>query len=328
MGAFLRSCTALSLTWLVAVTMACSPQPADGNDDDSSQPSLLWSEDCPPDQPELRRLDVGTVNLHVACIGSGPTLVMLHGFPEYWYGGWEVARQLATDFRVLLPDQRGYNLSDKPVGLDNYRVPALAEDIVGLLAEVSEEPVLLMAHDWGGVVGWLTGAEHGEWLRGLIIANAPHPIVFARELAENPDQQSASSYVNVLTADDAEDSLSANDFGLLSYLMDGVLSDDELTLYKQAWAQPGALTAMLNWYRANFDGLTPVLGDSTAVVDVPTLVLWGMQDTALLPGNLVGLDDYVTDLQIEQFPEASHWILHEQPEDVAASVRAFAERLD
>ncbi len=327
MGPSIRSCPALIVALFLGAALGCSPQPGGGEGDDSGQGSHLWTEDCPPDQPELRMLDVGKVNLHVACIGSGPTLVMLHGFPEYWYGGWEVARRLAPDFRVLLPDQRGYNLSDKPLGLDNYRLPALTEDLAGLVAAVSEQPVLLMAHDWGGAIGWLAGAEHGDLVRGLIIANAPHPDVFARELAENPDQQSASSYVNLLTADNAEDSLSANDFGLLGYMMGDALSDEELPVYKEAWGQPGALTAMLNWYRANFDGLTLLVAEQPTVVEVPTKVLWGMQDTALLPGNLVGLDDYVTDLQVEEFPDASHWILHEQPDEVAASVRAFSDGL-
>jgi len=308
---------------LIALQTGCAAET--GNDMPS--PPALWTQDCPTEQPELRMVDVGEVTLQVACMGSGPTLVMLHGFPEYWYGGWEVARRLASDFRVLLPDQRGYNLSDKPSGLDPYRLQPLTDDIVGLIGAVSEEPVLLMAHDWGGAIGWQVAAQHGDLLRGLVIANAPHPDVFARELAENPDQQSASSYVLLLTSDNAEKTLSANDFGVLSYMMGDALSDEELLLYKEAWGQPGALTGMLNWYRANFDGLSLVLGDQPAVVDVPTRVLWGMQDTALLPGNLVGLENYVADLEVEEFPEASHWLLHERPEEVAASVRAFAAGL-
>ncbi len=318
---------ALPLAVLGATLTGCAAGSTDGDDANGPTPPAPWTEDCPADEPELRWVDAGEVTLHVACLGSGPTLVMLHGFPEYWYGGWEVASRLATDFRVLLPDQRGYNLSDKPVGLDAYRVQPLTEDIAGLLAAVSEEPVLLMAHDWGGAIGWAVASQYEELLRGLVIANAPHPDVFARELSDNPDQQSASSYVNLLTSDEAEETLSTNDYGVLSYMMGDALSDDDLVLYKEAWGQPGALTAMLNWYRANFDGLTLVLGDEPTVVSVPTQVLWGMEDTALLPGNLVGLEDYVEDLSIEEFPNATHWLLHEEAEAVASTVREFADGL-
>jgi pimeloyl-ACP methyl ester carboxylesterase len=249
--------------------------------------------------------------------------VFLHGFPEFWYGWKWVMDELAGEFRLVVPDQRGYNLSDKPAELEAYHITKLVGDIVGLIDALDTGKVILVAHDWGGVVAWALGAAYPELLDKLVILNAPHPQVFARELAENPEQQAASTYITWFMNEGFEDTLAANDFAfLVGTVFNDSFTEQDKAAYKAAWGQPGALKAGLNWYRANFVDGTPSTGE--VIIDkVPTLVLWGMKDTALLPGNLVGLDEYVTDLTIQKFEDATHWIAHEEAAGVAQAIREF-----
>ncbi len=284
----------------------------------------IWSEDCATDMVEFRTVDVGEVSLNVACRGAGPTIILLHGFPEFWFGWNDLMADLSADFRVIAPDQRGYNTSDKPPEQADYEMPHLVADVVGLIDAVSTEPVLLVGHDWGGAVAWVVGAQHPDKLSGLIIANGPHPNVFSRELAENPDQQAASSYVSLLLTEGSETAMGGNDFALLVGAMEEAgLSDEDLGKYKDAWGQPEALLSMVRWYRANLSADEGIDVDVT-IPDLKTLVLWGMADSALLPGNLIGLDQYVTNLTIRTLPGVSHWINHNAHEDVATAIRAFA----
>jgi pimeloyl-ACP methyl ester carboxylesterase len=314
----------LPMKWIIpllSLCLACSPSsPSDTPDTTAT----LWTEACPADTVEFRTVDVGEVSLNVACRGSGPTLVLLHGFPEFWYGWNAVMDQLASKYRLIVPDQRGYNLSDKPEALEDYEIPHLVTDIVGLIDAVSADPVTVVAHDWGGAVAWGLANQHADKVDKLIILNAPHPDVFARELANNPAQQQASFYVEIVTAPTAETVLSDNDYAFLTIALGGVVSDEDMALYKEAWGQPGALTGMVNWYRANFKESQLQIAESVTV-DVPTLVLWGLADTALLPGNLEGLDEYVSDLTVHTFDGVSHWIAHEIPETVADAIDAFVE---
>ena len=194
---------------------------------------------------------------------------------------------------------------------------------MGLIAAVSADPVVVVGHDWGAIVAWALAAQHPELLSHLVIANSPHPDVFARELAENPAQQDASFYISLFMSEGVEVTLAANDFELLaSTVFTDAFSEEDRVKYKEAWGQPGALTAMLNWYRANFEDGAPSSA-GVKVDKVPTLVMWGMADTALLAGNLDGLDEWVTDLQIVPFPDATHWINHEVPAKLAETIRAW-----
>ena len=289
---------------------------------DVSEPGLFAN--CPVDKPDFEFVDVGEVSLRVACQGQGATtLVMLHGFPDFWYGWKGVMAELSDSFRLIVPDQRGYNLSDKPAGLEPYQVEHLVADIVGLISKLGEEKVVLVGHDWGGVVAWAFGAQHPELLEKLIILNAPHPQVFARELRDNPDQQQASGYITFFMDENAEGILSANNYDALGLaVFNDAFSEEDRSAYRAAWGQPDALTAMLNWYRANVNDGT-LVAENVVIDTLPTLVLWGMKDTALLPGNLVGLEDYITDLTIQKFENATHWIAHEEPAGVAAAIREF-----
>jgi pimeloyl-ACP methyl ester carboxylesterase len=328
------------MKWIVpwfVLCLACSSPPSSPAVDsgpssdlvsDTSVPpdasSLVWSEGCPQDEVEFRTIDVGEVSLNVACRGSGPTLVLLHGFPEFWYGWSAVMDRLASKYRLIVPDQRGVNVSEKPDGVANYQIAHLVTDIAGLIDAVSTDPVIVVGHDWGGVVAWVVASQVPDKVEKLVIMNAPHPDVFAREYAENPDQQDASFYIGLLIADSSEEVLSANDYAFLVGAMGGGLSDTDLERYKEAWAQPGALTGMVNWYRANFTDEGPAVPQSVHV-SVPTLVLWGLADTALLAGNIEGLEDYVPDLTLKTFEGVSHWIAHEIPDEVAAAIDAFVQ---
>ena len=311
----------LPLLPLALVTLAGCPLAAD--DDDSTEPADPWADGCDATEPEFRTIDVGEVSLNVACQGSGPTLVLLHGFPEFWMGWSALMNELAGEYRLIAPDQRGYNISDKPIDVLDYRLDPLVADIGGLI-DVIGGPVTLVGHDWGGGVAWPAATDLGDRVDRLVIMNAPHMNVFADLLANDAAQQEAFSYVNFFVTPGFEDTMIANDFGLLVNSMGDALTEDELVLYKEAWGQPRAIEGGLNWYRANFtDGLPNV--DRELFVDIPTLVLWGMDDTALLPSNMTGLGPYVSDLTTEEIEGATHWIAHEVPGGVADSIRTFLQ---
>jgi pimeloyl-ACP methyl ester carboxylesterase len=296
---------------VLLLAVGCTPEESDP-----------WAEGCDVAAPEFRDIDVGAVTLNVACRGSGPTVVLLHGFPEFWFGWDKVMDELASEFRLIVPDQRGYNLSEKPAGVFDYELPLLVDDIAGLI-DVVGGPVTLVGHDWGGGVAWAAAGDLPDRVERLVIMNAPHMNVFGDLLANDEAQQDAFSYLDLFLTPGFEETMVSNDFGFLAVSMGDVLSDEELVLYKEAWGQPGAIEGGLNWYRANFgEGGLPNV-DRELRVEVPTLVMWGMDDTALLPSNMVGLDEYVSDLTLEEVEGATHWIAHEVPERVASSIRAF-----
>lgn len=298
---------------LLSALVACTPTGED--------PADPWADGCDADEAELRTIDVGEVSLNVACRGSGPTLVLLHGFPEFWFGWDRVMDELAGDYRLIVPDQRGYNLSDKPVGVEDYEYQHMVADIAGLIDAVGG-PVTLVGHDWGGGVAWPAAMELTERVERLVIMNAPHLNVFGELLANDPAQQEGFSYLGFFVTEGSEDSMMANDFGILTTTMGDALSADELVLYKEAWGQPRAVESGLNWYRANFeDGLPAV--DVELVVDQPTLVMWGMDDDALLPANMTNLGPYVSDLTMEEIPGAGHFVEHDAPARIAELIRGF-----
>ena len=235
-------------------------------------------------------------------------------------------RDRAGEFRLIAPDQRGYNTSDKPEDVAAYALPALVEDIMRLLPMVSAEPVILVAHDWGGPVGWLVAHDPAAHVRGFLSTNGPHPLRIAALLESDPAQQEASSYMAFFRTPLATDYLTVE---VLREMFAGVLSAEELTVYEAAWSQPGAIDAGLNWYRANelsvgaTDGLL-----AAPTVTVPTTVLWGLEDEALLPQNAEGLEAYVDDLQVQTFEGVDHWIAHRVPEAIAQAIRDLHARID
>ncbi len=282
---------------------------------------------------------VNGIKLHYVTSGTGKTILFLHGFPEFWYSWRKQLPEFGSlGYQAVAFDMRGYNLSEKPPKVEDYIVPTLIADVKGMLDTVSKgRKAILVAHDWGGAVAWAFAASHPEMLEKLVIINAPHPAVFMRELAENPKQQAASGYMNFFRSPQAEGLLSADNYKpLLNAVLNSVQPQSRVTeadrkAYLAAWAQPGALTGGLNYYRASALGPpepgkeldTSRLGGLKAHISVPTLVIWGEKDTALLTGNLVGLDKYVPNLTIRRIPNGSHWVIHEEPELVNRLIEAF-----
>jgi epoxide hydrolase 4 len=287
---------------------------------------------------------VNGVRLHYVTAGKGPLILFLHGFPEFWYEWKNQLVEFGKDHHAVAPDLRGYNLSDKPAELDQYRMTSLVEDVRAFADHLSHgKKFVLVGHDWGGAVAWSFAIAHPDYLSKLVIVNAPHPGVFARLLTSDPEQQKASQYMLMFRGEKAEAMLSDNNYaGLVgavlgSGLKTGAFTEEDKQEYIKAWSQPGALTGGLNYYRANRVG-PPVAGkdtdqkastgnfavDPTALtVKVPTLVIWGEKDTALLTQNLDGLDQFVPQLTIKRIPDGTHWVIHEKPAEVNGDIRDF-----
>ena len=280
--------------------------------------------------------ELNGVRLHYVTQGRGPLIVFVHGFPEFWYAWRNQLHEFGRDHQAVAPDMRGYNLSAKPADVAQYRVAHMVEDLRALADHLGRERFVLVGHDWGGVVAWAFAIAHSERLTKLVIVNAPHPAVFEREIRRNPAQQSASRYMLVFRSPEAEGILAANDHARLVEMFERELGPRFTTAdraaYREAWSQPGALTGGLNYYRAA--GVGPPSGEgaparsfgadpSRLIVRVPTLVIWGERDRALLTGNLDGLEKFVPDLTIQRVPEGSHWVIHEAPELVNGYIRDF-----
>ncbi len=282
-------------------------------------------------QPDFQFLESNGIRIHCAVQGAenrhNGTILLLHGFPEFWYGWRHQIVDLSCDYRVVAPDLRGFNLSDKPTGIENYRVKNIVADVVGLIAKLGNEPVTVVGHDWGGAIAWPVAAFHSHLIRRLIILNGPHPSTYAREIIFNPQQRLAAQYIHFLRRPDAALYLAEDNYRRL-VRMSGV-TGDEVEIYIKAWSQPGRLDAQLNYYRAM--PFPPPLPDSEVLnpkipslyVETPTLVIWGERDTAILSSNLIQLDHYVPNLKIHRIPTASHWVQHEAPLDVNSAIRTF-----
>jgi pimeloyl-ACP methyl ester carboxylesterase len=293
--------------------------------------------------PTHHYADVNGVRLHYAAEGQGPLLMFVHGFPEFWYAWQAQLTEFGRDHFAVAPDMRGYNLSSKPEGLESYAVPLLVEDLVALADHLGHRRFTLVAHDWGGVIAWAVALRHPDRLERLVIVNAPHPAIFRRLLAEHQGQQKASQYMLFFRSAEAEAALAADNFALLRQMVLGEgqpwgwATVADRTAYLEAWAQPGALTGGLNFYRAArlgppAPGETPgtftadrsgLPSPSVPMIKVPTLVIWGEKDTALLPDNLDGLDRVVSDLTLRRIPDGTHWVAHEKPALVNQHIREF-----
>jgi pimeloyl-ACP methyl ester carboxylesterase len=289
---------------------------------------------------EHQTVEVNGVRLHYAKSGSGQLMLFLHGFPEFWYAWKDQLNEFGRDHLAVAPDMRGYNLSSKPERVEDYRIPLLVEDVRALAANLgfdANRKFILVGHDWGGVVAWAYAMTHPDTIEKLVVVNAPHPGIFGRELRENPAQQKASAYMLMFRGPDAERTLSANDHEMLvrivlgEGLKHGHFTEADKKAYLDAWSQPGALTGGLNYYRASQVGppstdqtsTSKPLAPISATANVPTLVIWGEKDTALLTGNLDGLDAVVPRLTIKRIPDGTHWVVHEKPELVNRYIREF-----
>jgi len=263
------------------------------------------------------------IRLHTVMAGpqSGPPVVLLHGFPETWRC-W--TRQLPAlvdaGCRVILPDQRGYNLSDKPKGVKNYSIYTLVEDIVGLIDALEYEKVNLVGHDWGAVVAWVLANKYPERLHRLTIMNVPHPAVMRRFLMRDLEQIRRSWYVFFFQLPWLpEAGMRADNWRGAERALRGsgkvhTFTNEDIEKYKEAWSQPGAMTAMINWYRAALRYQPPIPSD--ARIRVPTLMMWGMKDVALSHRMARPSMDYCDEGNLIFFPEATHWVQRDAAEEV------------
>ena len=266
---------------------------------------------------------VGGVRLHYAIAGEGDELViLLHGFPECWYSWRHQLPALSERYTVVAPDLRGYNLSDKPSGRGSYHLDELADDVIGLINHFGRSKAAVIGHDWGGAIAWHIGFNHPQFLSKLGSFQTPPPPVWKRNLSMR--QLAASWYMFFFQLPYLpEFILEANNFALLRRALKestaerGMIADADIDVYKKACAEPGALTAMLNYYRANVFGR--LLGPSTTEkrVTVPTLFVYGQQDQAILPETVRGVGE-VIEAKFDQFlvPTAAHWIQQEIPNEI------------
>lgn len=279
------------------------------------------------------------IRLHCAETGTpgAPLMLFVHGFPEFWYAWKDVLPAFADRWHAVAPDLRGFNLSSKPDDVKAYRADRLVDDLDGLIRALGHERAVVVAHDWGGAAAWSFAIAKPQRVSKLVILNAPHPVPFARLLAEDPAQQAASAYMNWLRRPGSEEALAKDGFALFDRFFTGVSPApwfDAATraAYHEAWSQPGAISGGVSYYRAS--PLYPPIADDPGarrlkldpadfVVRVPTLVIWGERDQALLPALLDGLDALVPDLTVQRLPDCSHWLAHEAPERVAGLIRAF-----
>lgn len=278
-------------------------------------------------------IDVGEIKLHTVLAGppDGPLVILLHGFPEFWYGWRNQILPLAqAGFRVTAPDQRGYNLSAKPRELSAYRVDRLAGDVIGLMRALGREKATLVGHDWGGIVAWSVAALYPQHVRRLVALNAPYPMVAPDVIRRNPVQLRMSAYILFFQIPlFAEAILRNNNWELVAQTLrrtsrPGTFSEEVIEQYRQAWWRRGTMTAMLNWYRALLRRPPPLPWRPR--IPAPTLILWGARDTALsrpMAQLSAALCDHV---RLVFFEDASHWVQHEKAQEVNRLMIEFLQK--
>jgi pimeloyl-ACP methyl ester carboxylesterase len=263
----------------------------------------------------------GGIRLHYVEAGEGPLVVLLHGFPEFWYS-WrhQIAPLAEAGFRVVAPDLRGYNLSDKPRGWRAYDASLLAQDVAGLIRSLGEQRAYVVGHDWGAAVAYTVAMNHPEVVRRLAILNVPHPTRML-EGFRTLRQLRKSWYMFFFQIPKLPEHMFARDgfsFGKRSLRADSkkAFTDEDLELYAQAWSQPGALTGMINYYRA---ALRRTPGRAVArmkPIEADTLVIWGMLDRHLGSELAEPAPEWVPNVRVERIPDATHWVQHDAPERV------------
>lgn len=254
-------------------------------------------------------------------------MLMLHGFPEFWYSWRHQIPEFARDYKVVALDLRGYNESEKPVSLAAYRLEELVKDVVGVVGALGYDRCVLVGHDWGGAIAWNMAYHYPQWVERLIVMNLPHPAKFAAAL-QTPQQLLRSWYIFFFQIPWLpEQIIEAGNYQLVANALQGMavnkstFSPADLQAYKDAAAKPGALTAMINYYRS-------ILQDNWmrqqwGRLDIPTLMIWGENDTALGIELTYGTDAYVNDFTLRYIPNCSHWVQQEQPQLVNQYMREF-----
>lgn len=300
---------------------------------------------------DLTHEDVLVNGVRLHCVTAGPedgeTVLCLHGFPEFWYSWrFQLPELVDAGYRVVAPDLRGYNTSEKPQGVDAYAVKELVGDVVGLVHEYGHSgedgpQAHVVAHDWGGAIAWALGMFQPQVIDRLAVLNAPHPAAFAREF--DLEQLRKSWYILFFQVPWLPERLTTlgNSRAIGEVFRDqptdpDAFTDDDVERYREAFSRPGVATAAINYYRAYFRAIAgPMALSSLPLVNrfvdlpgeneitVPTLLLWGEQDSALGVGISEGLDEWISDLRVERFPDASHWVQCDAREGVTDALLEF-----
>jgi epoxide hydrolase 4 len=296
--------------------------------------------------------------LHYASVGQGPLVLFLHGYPAFWYQWKDQMAEIGRDHLAVGLDMRGYNLSSRPKDVDAYKMPNLIEDVRQVAEKLAGRgrKFTLVAHDWGANVAWVFAMFHPDMLDKLIIVNGAHPFVSERELRENPAQRYASNYFFVfnkflapgeqpINETDTKEGATRRAHGgfVDAEVKAGRYTEEDRQAWIGAWSQPGSTTAGLNYYRANhrnapFNDLHPAStiptswsaaevtkGAKSTTINLPTLVIWGMRDNAILSGHLSGLEKWVPNLSVRLYPEDDHWVMLQKAVPVAKDIRAYVE---
>lgn len=299
-------------------------------------------------------VDCGEVSLHAITNGASEQgglitdprqpIVFLHGFPEYWAAWKPVFTRLAGDYLIIAPDQRGYNLSDAPQRIEDYSVKKLVSDMLALTSNLlGNRKFILAGHDWGASVAYALAIGIPERLRGLVIVNGVHPVVFQRALLDDREQARASQYFHVLRASDAAERMSENGFARAFSMLEKFSSTPWLTAeeragYLDAWSRPGRMNAMLNWYRAS-PIVVPKPGEEQPeaplaaapaekfAVTMPHLLIWGASDQALRPASRTGLAAFADDLRVVEIEDGDHWVIHTHGKRIASEIDRFAREI-
>jgi pimeloyl-ACP methyl ester carboxylesterase len=273
------------------------------------------------------------VRLHYVASGpeGGAPVLLLHGFPEFWYGWrYQIPALADAGYRVIAPDQRGYNLSDRPRGWHHYDMDLLAGDMLQLMDHLGYDKVHLVGHDWGAQVAWWLAIFHPERFHDLSILNVPHPYVMSRNLRRNPRQLLKSWYIFFFQIPRLPEFLLGlrDNAGLANLLRRSgkpdTFTDEDMSHYHEAWRQPGALSGMLNWYRAIMRRATQPM--PRGKITLTTLILWGEQDMALSVEMAEQSAALCADVRLTRFPNATHWVASDAAGEVNAELLAFFAR--
>jgi epoxide hydrolase 4 len=284
----------------------------------AGQPKGIW------DRVEHHYVDSNGVKIHYAALGKGPLIVMIHGFPDFWYTWRDQMETLSGRYRVVAVDQRGYDLSDHPAGVEQYAMPLLVNDIGAVIKAEGRSSAVIVGHDWGGAVAWTLAMTHPEWIQALIILNLPHPSGIQREIKNNPQQRKNSEYAFNFQKPGAEKNLSAERLA-------GWVKDDAARAHYIEAFNRSDFEAMLNYYRANYPRPDQI-PDSTAPAPLPkvtvsVLEFHGLGDQALLPGALSGTWDLVEkDFTLVTIPGAGHFVQQDASDLVSSTMSDWLAR--
>jgi epoxide hydrolase 4 len=261
------------------------------------------------------------VKIHYASLGKGPLIVMIHGFPDYWYTWRDQMEGLSANYQVVAVDQRGYNLSDKPKGVDNYSIQLLVSDVAAVIKQVGRDRAIIVGHDWGGIVAWTLAMMRPDLVEKLVILNLPHPRGLNRELATNPQQQKNSQYARNFQQEGAEKNLTAE--GLAFWVKDAEVKKKYVEAFKRS-----DFEAMLNYYKRNYPREPYTLDTSPVVkVKMPVLMIHGLNDTALLAPALNNTWEWLEkDLTLVTIPGASHFVQQDASDLVTRSIKMWLAR--